>query len=235
MNHRLQAVLDIALPERCVLCGRPLLGCRAGDFALCRYCCGDLEWLGEPRCCSCGAPLVSEQQTCLDCRERCHGFDLHRSAFGYDFRVAELLHCFKADGIASLARFCAQALLKLYHQRCDGALLVPVPGHPSAIRRRGWDQTHRICRCMRQADGVAVCAALCRDRTRHQKELGLLERQQNLRGRIRLAVDPALIAGRSVALIDDVYTTGATLDACCEALRPAGVVSIYAFTVAMDL
>ncbi|TVQ39849.1 MAG: ComF family protein [Spirochaetaceae bacterium] len=179
--------------------------------------------------------LLSEREVCLDCRERTHRFTLHRSAFAYDERTAELLRAFKAEGTRSLGQLFGLALLQLYRQHCTGALLVPVPGHPAATRRRGWDQAHELCLSMSRLAGVEVNRALRRGRSRRQKELTFAERQTNLRGRIRVAANPHTLGCRSVALVDDVYTTGATLDACCEALQAAGVAEVFAFTVAMDL
>lgn len=228
-------VADLILPERCVLCARPLLGCRAGSYPVCRYCCNTLHPLQGVRCALCGTVLLSEREVCLDCRERTHHFALHRSAFAYDDQTAELLRAFKAEATRSLGKLFGPALLGLYRQHCTGALLVPVPGHPAATRRRGWDQAHELCLSMSRLAELELNRALRRLRSRRQKELTFAERQTNLSGRIRVTADSDTLAGRSVALVDDVYTTGATLDACCQALQAAGVKQVFAFTVAMDL
>ncbi len=247
-----EILLDSVLPEACLMCGRSLLGRRSGCYPVCRDCRDGLQFLEGERCSRCGRPLLSEIEVCLGCRDRSPAVLAHRSLLAYDYRSAELLRAFKAGGTQSLAALFGPRLLGLQRQLCPASALVPVPGHPTARRKRGWDQALLLCQAMRRAAVAASasgrsCGAhptpipqvwpiLQRGRSRRQKELSYAERQTNLQGRIQLLpARPPQLVGASVTLVDDVYTTGATLNACCEALVHAGVSRVFAVTIAMDL
>lgn len=232
-------ILDLIIPERCVVCGCLLGECRIGSAPVCGECVGRLRLLDGDRCDCCGVPLISEDTRCLICREREYAYATHRSLYGYDAVMAALIGAYKARGIKPLGVFFANLLWQEWERRGGSSVVVPVPGNPSGCRRRGWDHCGVIAAEMARRYGVPVQDCLRRSRGRRQKDLGYQERQRNLSGKIiagqkgRARVGE--IVGASVMLIDDVYTTGATVQECARVLRKHGACRVDALTIAMDL
>jgi len=123
------------------------------------------------------------------------------------------------------------ALLATRYPFADDALLIPVPLHPQRLRERGFNQAALLARAVARRRGLAVAdRALRRSRaTQGQPGLTAVERRRNLAGAFRVR-QPGLVAGRSVVVIDDVLTTGATADACARALLAAGASRVDVFT-----
>ncbi len=231
--------LDLIVPERCVGCGTLLCDARIGPAPVCADCVGRLKPLVGSRCSCCGVPLISEEERCLACREREHVYGTHRSIYGYDAAMAALIGAYKSRGIKTLGVFFAEILRREWERSGSSSVVVPVPGNPAGVRRRGWDHCSVIAEVMARRYRVPVRDCLKRSPGRRQKELGYAERQRNLSGKIairegrRVRVDD--IVGAPVTLIDDVYTTGATVEECAHVLRGRGAGTIDVLTIAMDL
>lgn len=227
------AVLAEALfPGRCLLCGGWLLLTSDHSIPVCHTCTGTLPAIGEPRCCRCGIELISEKGTCLRCRTADFTFDSNLSLFPYTGGAKRLLASLKFEGRRRLARFFAgRAAALLEAAGWDGAV-VPVPSRPG---RRTPDAVELVARELERLRCVPVLRALARTAGVQQKTLDLGQRKQNLRGQI--SVVPGLpgagVPARTI-LLDDVFTTGATLDACARALRKAGCAEVNAVTFVME-
>ena len=214
------------LPQQCVLCGAP-----ARAIAVCRACYRQLPWLTRAHCPQCALP-THDGRVCGACLAHQPRFDGVSAAFAYAWPLAPLIHHYKYAGNLSLARLLARALLA----RVDGAvdLLVPMPLAPERLRSRGFNQALEIARVVTRLTGIRLAAMACR-RVRDSTPQALLpwnERAKNIRGAFVCDAD---LRGMRVAVIDDVMTTGATLNELARNLRQAGAIEIQGWMVARTL
>jgi ComF family protein len=173
---------------------------------------------------------------CAGCRRRGPGFDYARAAAPYDGVLRDAVHAFKFAGRRALAAPLGDLLVELGTTGLPAGmpgLLVPVPLHPRRERERGFNQATLLARRLGRAWGCPVRGDLLARTvaTPSQTALAAAARQANVRSAFRLR-RPAPVAGRHVALVDDVLTTGATLSECARCLREAGAVMVGALTVA---
>ncbi len=234
------AALAVALAPECLACARPLEHPSAGP--VCAACWASIAPLLPPWCSTCGDPLPSWRtisiaaSRCAACRRRPQVIAAGRTAGTYDGVLRDVIHALKYDGHRSLARPIAAMMRESGAEILAGAdLLVPVPLHPWRRMRRGFNQAGDLARRL----DLPVVSALWRVRlTATQTGLSAAARRRNVRGAFRIS--PLLarasrerLRGRVVVLIDDVRTTGATLDACARMLRDAaGVREVRALTAA---
>ncbi len=220
-------LLDVLFPGRCLLCGQWLAPAAVGP--VCAPCLDSLIVDHGPRCVRCGIPLLSERDVCMRCRAVERAFSACFALFPNRGAPRELLRALKFEGRARCAPLFAGMVAAELGRLYPGAPVVPAPPRRG---RSGPDAVERICRALERRHGVAVCRVLERSGGAEQKSLDYEERARNLRGRIRVA------AGRAVpdrvVLFDDVFTTGATLDACARALRDAGAREVSALTLVIE-
>lgn len=227
----LRRIVDFALPPRCPACGAVV----PGDGAFCAGCWQQLEFLGEPCCARCALPFPyaqGEGALCGGCLEEAPYYDRLRAAVAYGEIARGVALKLKYGGRPGVARQLA-GLMQRHLEAGDDPLLVPVPLHRWRIWRRGYNQAALIAEALAQRDGIDVdLFALERTKaTPVLKGLGRAARLRAVRGAFRMAPGAeARIAGRNVALIDDVYTTGATANACAGVLRRAGAARIEVLT-----
>ena len=228
------AALDALFPQRCAGCGEELaLG--AGAVPLCRRCRRALyAEVRSPagRCERCAAALLPEQETpCLACRDRELAFDSHEALFDYRGLLQDVLHEFKFSGCTGLARWFAELLARRIAAGYRDAVVVPVPARLQRIRSYGYDTVDLLARHLHRTHRLPVQRLLRRRRGRQQKGLDFAARRSNLQGRLRLRRRPS---ARPLLLVDDVYTTGATANACAALLVAAGAPSVRVLTLVQD-
>jgi len=224
-------LLDIALPRACVLCGAPIEPGSCIPWPLCARCSSGLRPLGGERCERCGLPLISEERLCMRCRDTRWAFDSIHPLFSYAGPAKDLMAAYKTKRRRSLAPFFAVLFAEALEREWPGRTVVPVPPRPGKTRSRGWDQVEEIARLLERR-GCAVARPLDRRPSDEQKRLGRGERGANA-GRAYF-LRPGASSPRLVLLIDDVVTTGATLDACARALKEGGASSVDALVFAAD-
>jgi ComF family protein len=174
---------------------------------------------------------------CGDCRGRRRAFKLLRSAGVYEGSLQKLIKKFKYGGREDLARPLGRMLVDLWREQprlgpVDA--VVPVPLHWLRERGRGYNQALVLAEYFGRKTGLPVVRALARRRSPSQTELRREERLENVRDAFR-AARPELARGKSLLLVDDVCTTGATLEACARALKAAGARRVAALTVARQV
>jgi ComF family protein len=201
---------------------------------VCDACWGAIVRWSPPWCARCGQPQPpwrAAADLCARCRRLGGGLPT-RVVGPYEGRLRDVLHAFKYDGRRSLAPPLAAMLRAQAGDLLDAAdAVVPVPLHGARRRARGFNQAHDLARAL----GPPVLRALRRRRaTAAQMSLTARARRANVRGAFALArrLPPGAIGGRVVVLVDDVVTTGATLDACAAVLRQAGAADVRAVTIA---
>ena len=218
-------VLDFILPPRCG-------GCRRAGSWLCDACRARIRCLEEPLCRRCGAPVESARSSC-GCRRRLGSLTRLRSAVSYEGPIEQAIHRFKYQGWRRLAA--PLALLMAERLAVEGLAagsVVAVPLHPTRLRERGFNQAELLAGELRRGLGMTCLAGvLVRTRpTPPQVGHDRRWRLANVSGAFEWR-GPSL-AGRSILVVDDVATTGATLDACASALRAAGSASVMGVSVA---
>jgi len=223
--------LDALLPRHCVLCGLP-----GGKGNLCAGCRGDLPRPGHV-CTACALPLSSADPLCGQCLRNPPPWDGVTAALAYGFPVDRLVCRFKFRRDFACGHLLGCEMLDAIRlaglQRPD--LLIPVPLHRRRHVARTFNQADLLARQVGRALAVPVRGTLLlRVRaTRAQSGLDAAGRQRNTRGAFRCSRRaPEALAGRHVALVDDVMTTGATLLECTKTLRNAGVTRVSLWVAA---
>jgi ComF family protein len=226
--------LTVVFPSSCVVCREPLFSPSAGP--LCPPC-----WTALPRhrspLCACGVPLAPEVPVpCGRCRRGLSPLTRGASLGPYEGALRGVIHALKYRGRRRLAPALARALVGETAVRGvlePGVVLVPVPLHPRRRRERGFNQAELLAQALATATQVRVAptALVRRKDTASQSGLSAAERRRNVKGAF-VVRRRAAIGGRVVVLVDDVFTTGATVRACAEALTSAGAAEVRSVTVA---
>ncbi|HIJ87120.1 MAG TPA: ComF family protein [Desulfuromonadales bacterium] len=230
------ALLDVILPPICHICHTFIPN--AAELHICPSCYDHLPLVVSPLCSLCGIPFsgTGSDHRCGACTLQSPHFDAARAHFLYEGPLRELIHAFKYNRNIHL-RF-PLALLAL--EGVDGIaadhrpnLIVPVPLHRSRLRMRGFNQAVLLGRVLSRRCALPMLPdALARTRaTEPQIELSAAERRVNVRGAFSVRT-PERIAGKNILLLDDVMTTGSTMDECAKELKKAGATAVIAVTIA---
>lgn len=226
MTSRLLAELvALIVPPLCAVCQRPLR--RAGEV-LCAACRAELPWLRGPRCARCALPAP-----CAPCPAAGSAVEAAWSPLAYDGTARAVVGALKFEGgfaVASL--MAAQIVATAPPDLLAGRTAVPVPAHPGNVRTRGFDQAALVARALARRAGLGVSACLER-RGPGGRQLGAGREDRLASG--RLGVRARGPAPARALLVDDVHTTGATFDACAQAIRDAGGSSVAAVAYARTL
>ncbi|MBQ9726946.1 MAG: ComF family protein [Kiritimatiellae bacterium] len=236
------AALDLLFPPACELCGGPSRGhlceaCRARilprEARLCCRVCGKLL-IEADRAAGATDPL------CAGCRKHPPAFTLARSAAAFHGPAGTLVRAVKYGGRTWIADVLAALAAQCFRDSFDGAavdLAVPVPLHPARELARGFNQSALLAAGVARRLGVPMRTDLLRRvrETQTQTRMDRAGRRENMRGAFEAAPGAgARLAGKTVLVVDDVMTTGSTLDACAAALREAGAARVLALSAARD-
>jgi ComF family protein len=233
-------LVSIAFPAPCRLCERLLL--TSSRVPICEDCLASFAPIPQPFCTSCGRWIVSPQAAqsrqplCRLCLLKTYAFDRARSYAVYDGAMSQAMILLKYEAIEPLGRWFADRLVEVAGRESEALaadVVVPVPLHRDRQRERGYNQVDLIAGPLARRLGLPYRSVLLvRSKPRPDKlHLSLHERWTSVRG--AFAARPgSRVDNLRVLLVDDVMTTGATLDACARALRRAGAAAVYALTVA---
>ena len=217
------ALLAFVYPTHCLSCKDSL---EANGPDLCAACWEELQTISGPTCTRCGCPSESPCPRCANCQDKAFRFSAMRTLAPFGAIVQDLVHGLKYQGRTSVARVLGRALGESLLESgfgCGADTVAPVPLHGARQRERGYNQSALIARAASEVLGLPANAHLLA-RVRHtptQTELGQAERIGNVSGAFRVR-KPTEAAGARILLVDDVITTGATCDACAEALLADG-------------
>ncbi len=234
------ALSSVVFPAPCRICDEPLT--TASRIPVCDRCLNGFERIVEPMCQCCGRPFISShaadaiQPLCRLCRIGAYAFGRARSYGNYDDALSAAVVLLKYEGVRPLGDWFASRLAEVVRQhgkdwRID--LVVPVPLHAARLHERGYNQAELIAKPLAKRLRLRFGSyLLVRTKPRPaQLILSRTERWTSVRGayatRERTRVD-----NLRILLVDDVLTTGATLDACSRALKKAGAAAVFAVTVA---
>jgi predicted amidophosphoribosyltransferase len=216
-------VLDLLLPRRCLVCAR-------SGTLLCGRCRADLPRLRAPLCARCGAPTAWPVERCRECAGRRLAFTRARAAVPYEDGVRSLVGAWKERGIRRLASLAAEVVLEQLEPPA-GAFVTFVPPDRGRLLERGYHPAERLAAALAAAWALPCLPLLTRvGRSQRQRGLTLAERRLNVRD-----VFEARSAPGAAVLVDDVYTSGATVHAAAAALRRAGADRIEVVTFARTI
>jgi ComF family protein len=229
----LDGALAVLLAPACAACQAPLDAPTRGP--VCADCWAKVVPITPPLCDACGDPLASwrvislAHVRCPRCRRRASRVTHTRALGAYDGPLRDIIHALKYEGRRTLAVPLAAAMRRHGADVLDGAdICVPVPLHPLRHYTRGFNQAQALAAQL----GLPMVRALRRvRRTPPQADLPEARRHANVRGAFRLR-RRARVNGLVVVLVDDVSTTGATLDACAAALIEGGAAEVRGLTAA---
>lgn len=220
-------LLGLIYPGICPVCNR-IIPSRTAD--ICPQCIGRLSFVGNSHCMKCGKPVDDEEEYCSDCLKKHHDYDEGRAVLIYDEVASSSIYRFKYNGKREYALFYA----RIMHERLGRKIkswnvdaIIPVPIHPSKLKKRGYNQAQLIAGNLSKRLGIRMnCDIITRKRaTGVQKNLSAKGRQNNLKKAFNVSQN--VVKLDSVLIVDDIYTTGATVDAMARCLKGAGVKNVY--------
>jgi len=227
-KHTARLALDIALPTLCVACREPV----DGD-GVCATCWAKLSFIAPPFCPRLGIPFVYDpgpDMLSMEAIANPPAYTRARAAVRYDDVARTLVHALKyqdrTDLAPAMGRWMARAGRELL---AEADVLIPVPLHWKRGWSRRYNQSGALARVIERQTGVKLSSEALRRVRQTQQQIGLSrkERASNVQGAFKVAADRQdLIHGRRVVLIDDVLTSGATVDACARALLRAKAASV---------
>lgn len=231
---RRNSIIDLVFPRRCPLCGEV----RAyGDKWVCDNCDNELVWIEKPVCLKCGKTISNaEAEYCGDCERIKKSFERCYPVFAYEGAVKDSLYQFKYKNQREYAVFYSDCIMKMYGHELrrlavDG--IVPVPVHSHKKKVRGYNQAELIARELGKRLDISVYGNYLERNTdtNPQKELDDKERMKNLKNAFNISENGVKLS--KVLLVDDIYTSGATMEACTSTLLQGGVKEVYCVSVAI--
>lgn len=220
----LRPIVDFALPPRCAGCGLIV----EEDDSLCVICWQSLTFLTDAGCDACGADVPAGVVRCARCLQHSPNHDGVRAAVVYDEVSRHIALRLKHGRRIGLSRQMARAMARVLPGDTD--LLVPVPLHRWRLWSRGFNQSALVARHLSAQSRVEAEMGLLK-RIKHTpllRGLTALDRSKAVRGAFSVVTNgKSRVKGRTIALIDDVYTSGATANACAKALKRAGALRVY--------
>jgi ComF family protein len=220
-----RSFLDLLYPPRCV-------GCGYHESWFCATCLASVDLLRPPICARCGQS-VSKGRLCPSCSKVTPQIDAIRSVVYFTGSLREAIHHFKYRNLQALAYPLGGLLVDYWRSNpLPADLLAAVPLHSRREQERGYNQARLLAEVVGRAVGLPVLKGgfWRRRETQPQVDLTGAERKANVYG--AFVCESEQVAGRRVVLIDDVCTTGATLEACSVALQRAGAASVWGLTLA---
>lgn len=215
------------LAQDCLLCAAA-----SDDQILCPSCAAELPRRPEAHCPRCALPTPGGE-ICGHCLSQPPHFDATLAAYSYDFPLDKLVQSFKYGHRLALGAYFGRQLAALA-ETITADLIVPLPLHPLRLRQRGFNQALELARPVSKALNLPIDASSCRriHNTLAQATLAWRERTKNIRGAFHCTAD---FTGQRIILVDDVMTTGASLDECARTLKLHGAATVTVLVVARTL
>lgn len=216
--------------QKCVVCGE-----KTYIYPVCKKCTEIYfnveKKLSVPRCKICGKELTSTFDKCTNCKENPVLMNIDKSIplFSYRLWNKELLFMWKISGIRSLSEFYASLLNKALTY-LDIKFIVPVPPRKGKIQKNGWDQIDELCKILKYRYDYIILKLLERNSTQQQKKLNREERLMTMKNAYSLS-DYSGVYPEKVCIIDDVCTTGSTIECCASLLKSVCIKEVFCVTL----
>jgi len=227
-------ILDLVFPRRCPVCHE--ITADRGQL-ICTECRKIFTYVTDPYCIKCGKQLRnSEKLICKGCENGKMYFEQGRSTFIYDEAMRKSIYRYKYGNRPEYARYYSEEIFlrlegKIKEWKPD--VIVPIPLHKSKLQKRGYNQSYLLAKELSVLTGIPVDnqILLRTKETEKQKNLGASERALNLKNAFK--INPNGVQYLSAMLIDDIYTTGATMNSAAKVLREGGISRIYCVTLSI--
>ena len=228
-RHLQRVVVDFFFPRYCV-------GCKREGAFLCNSCYQKLPRILPPFCQKCGKPETSGK-LCPTCWGRQSEIDGIRSPFRFDGVMRRAIHEFKYHNLKAISGYLAELLaVYLKANPMAGEVLIPVPLHPRRLRQRGYNQSSLLAQELGKLTAMPVAEnslLRSRDSLPQAKTATVEDRRRNVSN--AFVCKDQRLSEKHILLIDDVCTSGATLEACAAALKSSGVISVWGLTLAREI
>lgn len=228
-------LIELLFPRRCPICDKPVD--KVGRYA-CKKCESLLQYVTTPYCMKCGKSLKCEtKEYCMDCQRLEHLFQSGRALYEYD-SIKTSIYRFKYEGRKEYSEFYGKELAKhlgAQIKEWKAEAIVPVPLHRDKEKKRGYNQAALVAKALGKELNIPVNEEIVKRvrETAPQKHLNGKERQNNLKNAFKLTQNDVKL--NTVVVVDDIYTTGATMDAVTECLKRAGVRKIYCISLTVGM
>jgi len=232
----LDSIVDFFFPPICFICGKVLQDNK--NLLICKSCIEQLPFIKEPFCSMCGMPFFGDTMShiCGRCQKEPFHFDRARSIFVFEREIKKAIYCLKYNSrplISSTLGILFTQYAQNLISKDDYDVVVPVPLHKSRLRQRGFNQS--IFLAKRLAKSLNIEVDLLRLKrikdTKPQTQLSERERKINVKGAF-LCIDKEYFNNKRVLLVDDVFTTGATVNECARILKSSGAKTVDVLTLA---
>ncbi len=221
------AIINSIFPKTCPVCDKVI----AHDEYICRKCVPKIHYIGEPKCKKCGKQLSNKEiEYCNDCSKKKHFYNNGLAVFLYDDIISKSIYRFKYHNRRTYAQFYGKAIADnngSQIKQWGAQVIVPIPIHEKKLIKRGYNQAELIARELGRNIGIKVDEKILVRviNTKPQKEMNKADRKKNLENAFKIATN--VVEYKKVILVDDIYTTGSTIDECTLALKAAGVEQVY--------
>lgn len=229
-----EELINIIYPRTCPICGEIL---QNNNLQVCGTCKKKIKYVKEPACKKCGKQLqVEEQELCFDCFKNKHNFTRGIALYCHDEWTRRSIYNFKYNNKREYAKIYANEINLRYRSKIEQwnvDYLIPIPLHKSKLKARGYNQAEDLCKELSKVFMIPMLRnGVCRvKKTLPQKELNDKQRINNLKKAFKIGnID---VKSKRVILIDDIYTTGATINSVAEVLVNSGVKDIYFITISI--
>ena len=229
---KVNLIWELFFPRRCTFCDDVL---PFGRKEVCGSCEKKIAYVKEPGCCKCGKTVRQEEEYCFDCKRHEHEYIKGAALFEYNFIKASL-YKFKYHGRKEYAAVYGRYMALRFKEQLDfwkPEALIPVPIHRKRKQKRGYNQAELVALELGKYLGIPVVSDLVirAKNTSPMKELDGLQRQNNLKKAFLIGRNDVKLS--TVVIIDDIYTTGSTVDAVAKICKAAGVKNVYFLTVSI--
>lgn len=224
-------ILRLLYPHTCPFCGQ------VTERGVCERCRGQVHFLKEPLCKKCGKPIRDAQREyCYDCGHTHHNFDRGYALWLHNGQAQTSVYQFKYHNRRLYSRFYAVCMAGQYGQRLrqwNIQLIIPIPLSKKRRKERGYNQAELVARHLGELTGFPTDTEhLRREKdTDPQKKLSPFQRRENIRR--AFSWEGGSLKGKNILLIDDIYTTGNTMDSASKVLKKAGARKVYFLTISI--
>ncbi|WP_341875782.1 ComF family protein [Defluviitalea saccharophila] len=234
-------LLDLVYPPRCIFCTSiiPI----QEERGICKACKSALPFVEGKVCEKCGKPIQDskERTTCFDCVKNTPVYDRGWAVFIYEGMVKEAIYRFKYGGHKEYAKYLGKFMAdKIKDQVLEEGfdLIIPIPIHKNRKRKRGYNQAEELAKEISKALNIPMDASILTrvKETRPQSGLSIMQRQNNLKKAFKLA-DSINLDQMKILLVDDIYTTGTTINYCTTLLKKRGakMVCFLSLSIGQDM
>ncbi len=231
LNSIWRKILGLLYPHTCVFCGK------VSESSICDACKDKVFYVCEPRCKKCGKPIrYEEQEYCHDCHKQKSYYEQGKSIWIHKGLVPWSVYQFKYHNRRIFGEFYAREMYRLYEKwirDCGIELIVPIPLHKKRRRRRGYNQAEIVARYLSQYTGIPMdsrAVARCKY-TKPQKALNHQDRKKNVKDVFEVRAGGPV--GKRILLVDDIYTTGSTINEISKEFLEKGHNKVWFLTISI--